>query len=247
MQLSAERMHALLEATSGELADGDPLQAPIEPSQEIWASGVTYQKSREARKAESGDDLYDKVYDAHRPELFLKAVGWRAVGHEEPVRVRYDSTWNVPEPELVLVLNSSLQIVGYAAGNDVSSRDIEGENALYLPQAKVYDDSCAIGPGIQLIEEASSLRDLEIRLRIYRSDAVIFEDRISTSRMHRSLEDLVGYLGRELDFPSGAFLMTGTGIVPEDFTLEPGDYTEISVGSLKLGNSVVQRSPVQSR
>ncbi len=224
----------------GEVGDA-PLMPPVEPAQEIWASGVTYQRSREARKAESGDDLYDRVYDAERPELFLKAVGWRSVGHGDAVRVRGDSRWNVPEPELVLVLNRGMEIVGYTAGNDVSSRDIEGANALYLPQAKVYDGSCAVGPGVVLLEQPEILGDLDIRLRICRNETIAFEGEVSTARMHRSLKELASYLGRELSFPGGAFLMTGTGIVPdEEFTLEPGDLTEISVGDLVLENEVAR-------
>lgn len=226
---------------AGEEVGDAPLAAPVEPDQEIWASGVTYQRSREARKAESGDDLYDKVYEAERPELFLKALGWRSAGHGEPVRVRTDSRWNVPEPELVLVLNRGMEVVGYTAGNDVSSRDIEGENALYLPQAKVYDGSCAVGPGIVLVERPEVLEDLRIRLRIRRAGSVVFEGEVSTARMHRSLAELAEYLGRELSFPSGAFLMTGTGIVPDEaFTLEPGDETEVTVGDLVLKNAVVR-------
>jgi 2-dehydro-3-deoxy-D-arabinonate dehydratase len=240
LELPAADVRAFLKTLPvGEAADGDPLLPPVEPMQEIWASGVTYQRSREARRAESGDDLYDRVYDAERPELFLKAVGWRAVGPGEPVRIRRDSGWNVPEPELVLVLDHKMQVVGYTAGNDVSSRDIEGENALYLPQAKIYDRSCAIGPGIVLPGETEDLDGLEIRLRILRGGEPAFEDAISTSRMHRSFEELAAYLGRELSFPDGALLMTGTGIVPPDeFTLKPGDRTEISVGGLVLENKV---------
>ncbi|MBA2510923.1 MAG: fumarylacetoacetate hydrolase family protein, partial [Rubrobacteraceae bacterium] len=147
--------------------------------------------------------------------------------------------WNVPEPELVLVLNSRMEIVGFTAGNDVSSRDIEGENPLYLPQAKVYDGSCALGPGI-VLTGPDGMRDLPIRLGISREGHVVFEGDVSTSRMKRSFEELAGYLGRELSLPSGAFLMTGTGIVPEEeFTLTPGDRVEVSVGELVLVNSVV--------
>jgi 2-dehydro-3-deoxy-D-arabinonate dehydratase len=218
----------------------DPLLAPVEPTQEVWASGVTYEMSREARKAESAEaDVYEKVYDAERPELFFKAVGRRVVGHEGTVRVREDSRWNVPEPELVLVVNYRMEIVGYTAGDDVSSRDIEGENPLYLPQAKIYDGSCSLGPGIVL--PAGDLRDLPIRLRIGRNGNPAFEGEISTSRMKRTPEELAGYLGRELSFPNGAFLMTGTGIVPGDeFTLTPGDRVEISVGDLVLENEVAK-------
>ena len=224
---------------SGEAAE-DPLLPPVEPSQEVWASGVTYERSREARMFESKEaDIYDKVYDAVRPELFFKAIGWRVVGHEGVVRVREDSHWNVPEPELVLVLNGRMEIVGYTAGNDVSSRDIEGENSLYLPQAKIYDGSCSLGPGIVLVGP-DSMRDLLIRMRIVRGGKVLYEDEVSTSRMKRPFEELAEYLGKELSFPTGAFLMTGTSLVPgEDFTLTPGDRVEISVGDLVLENDVV--------
>jgi 2-dehydro-3-deoxy-D-arabinonate dehydratase len=216
----------------------DPLLAPVEPAQEVWASGVTYEMSREARKAESAKaDVYEKVYDAERPELFFKAVGRRVAGHGGTVRVREDSRWNVPEPELVVVVNDRMEIVGYTAGDDVSSRDIEGENPLYLPQAKIYDGSCSLGPAIVL--PVGDLRDLPIRLRIRRNGEPAFEGEISTSRMKRTPEELAAYLGRELSFPNGAFLMTGTGIVPQDdFTLTPGDRVEISVGELVLENEV---------
>jgi 2-dehydro-3-deoxy-D-arabinonate dehydratase len=219
-------------------ADG-PLLAPVEPGQEVWASGVTYLVSREARMFESREaEIYAKVYDAERPELFFKSVGWRVVGHKEPVRVRRDSHWNVPEPELVLVVNNRMEIVGYTAGNDVSSRDIEGENSLYLPQAKIYDGCCSLGPGI-VLGGPDSMRDLPIRMRILRGDKPAFEGEISTSQMKRSLEELAEYLGKELSFPAGAFLMTGTSLVPgEDFDLSPGDRVEISVGELTLENEV---------
>src|SRR5918993_734299 len=216
-----------------------PLLPPIEPEHEVWASGVTYLRSREARELESTDaDAYERVYDAERPELFFKAPGWRVVGPADRVRIREDSHWNVPEPELVLVINSGMEIVGYTAGNDVSSRDIEGENTLYLPQAKVYDGACSLGPGI-VISDPDSMLDLRITMSIRRGDAILFEDDINTSQMKRSPEELAAYLGKELAFPGGAFLMTGTGIVPEDdFTLVPGDLVGISVGDLVLENEV---------
>ena len=222
----------------GEAAD-DVLSPPVEPEHEIWASGVTYQQSRDAREMESSDaDAYDRVYLAERPELFFKAPGWRAVGHAGAVRVRQDSHWNVPEPELVLVVNSGMEVVGYTAGNDVSSRDIEGENPLYLPQAKVYDGSCSLGPGIVLCGP-DAMRDLGITMSIRRGDETIFEDEVDTSQMKRQPEELAEYLGKELAFPAGAFLMTGTGIVPEDdFTLQVGDLVRISVGELVLENEV---------
>src|SRR5918997_5756842 len=239
LEIPASEVRAFLEDLSPEEAAEDPLLAPVEPSHEVWASGVTYLRSREARELESADaNAYERVYDAERPELFFKAQGWRVVGHGGSVRVRRDSRWNVPEPELVLVLNDGMEIVGFTAGNDVSSRDIEGENPLYLPQAKVYDGACSLGPGI-VISDPDSMRDLRITMSIQRADAIVFEDEINTSQMKRSPEELAAYLGRELAFPSGAFLMTGTGIVPEDdFTLVPGDLVGISVGELVLENEV---------
>jgi 2-dehydro-3-deoxy-D-arabinonate dehydratase len=224
----------------GETAE-HPLLPPVEPTHEVWASGVTYQISREARMFESREaDIYDKVYSAERPELFFKATGWRVVGHQEPVRVRKDSRWNVPEPELVLVVNSRMEIVGYTAGNDVSSRDIEGENSLYLPQAKIYDGGCSLGPGI-VLGGPGSMRDLPIGMRILRNSKIAFEGEITTSEMKRSFEELVEYLGKELSFPAGAFLMTGTSLVPpDDFNLSPGDRVEISVGELGLENEVME-------
>jgi 2-dehydro-3-deoxy-D-arabinonate dehydratase len=237
----AEDVIPLLEGLPRGEAAGDSLLPPVEPAQEVWASGVTYERSREARMFESKEaDIYDKVYDAVRPELFFKAVGWRVVGHGGEVRVREDSHWNVPEPELVLVLNGRMEIVGYTAGNDVSSRDIEGENSLYLPQAKIYDGSCSLGPGI-VLGGPDSMRDLLIRMRILRDGEAVYEDEVSTSRMKRPFEELAEYLGKELSFPTGAFLMTGTSLVPgEDFTLTPGDRVEISVGDLLLENEVLR-------
>jgi 2-dehydro-3-deoxy-D-arabinonate dehydratase len=231
LEIPAEGVVSLLEGLTLSEAAEDPLLPPVEPAHEIWASGVTYQISREARMFESREaDIYDKVYDAERPELFFKAVGWRVAGHEEPVRVRRDSHWNVPEPELVLVVNSRMEIVGYTAGNDVSSRDIEGENSLYLPQAKIYDGGCSVGPGITL-GGPDSMREAK----------PAFEGEISTSQMKRPFEELAEYLGKELSFPAGAFLMTGTSLVPpDDFNLSPGDLVEISVGELSLENEVTQ-------
>jgi len=216
-----------------------PLLPPIEDAQEAWASGVTYLSSRLAREAESqSSDVYVRVYDAPRPELFFKACGWRARGHGQPIRIRGDSAWNVPEPELVLVLDASGNIVGYTAGNDVSSRSIEGENPLYLPQAKVYDGACAMGSGIRLCGPAQ-LRDLPIALDIVRAGASVFAGSTRTSQIKRTLEELAEYLFRELGFPHGAFLFTGTGIVPgEDFSLQPGDVVRVDIGGLVLENPV---------
>ncbi len=212
---------------------------PIEPLQEVWASGVTYLRSRDARKAESSvADVYQKVYEAERPELFMKAVGWRVVTGGQPVRIRKDSRWNVPEPELTLAINSHGEIVGYTAGNDMSSRDIEGENPLYLPQAKIYNGACALGPEI-VLADAEAMRSLPVTLEIRRNGAVVFNGETNIARMKRRLEELVGYLYRELTFPDGAFLMTGTGIVPpESFSLQPGDRVIISVGEVTLENDV---------
>ena len=237
--IPAADVRGFLEDAGSEGAATDPLLPPVEPAHEVWASGVTYLQSREARELESANaNAYERVYTAERPELFFKAQGWRVVGHGERVRVRRDSRWNVPEPELVLVLNAGMEIVGYTAGNDVSSRDIEGENPLYLPQAKVYDGACSLGPGI-VLAGPESLRNVPIRLSIRREEEPLFEGEVETGRMKRSPEELAAYLGRELAFPNGAFLMTGTGIVPgEDFTLEPGDVVEVSVGELVLENEV---------
>ncbi len=215
------------------------LLPPLEPTQEVWGSGVTYLRSREARKAESTTaDVYQRVYDAARPEIFFKQIGWRTVGHGQAVRIRKDTRWNVPEPELTLVINAHQEIIGYTVGNDMSSRDIEGENPLYLPQAKTYNGSCAVGPGIE-IAEASTLTDLMIQLEITRGGTVVFTGETSTHNIKRSLEELVDYLCRELDFPHGAFLMTGTGIVPpDDFTLATGDVIRVTIGTRTLENRV---------
>lgn len=237
----ATDVRGLLEGQTLAEAAEDPLLPPVEPGHEIWASGVTYLQSRDAREMESADaDAYERVYVAERPELFFKAPGWRAVGHGDTVRIREDSHWNVPEPELTVIVNSRMEIVGYTAGNDVSSRDIEGENPLYLPQAKVYDRSCSLGPGIAL-SGPDSMRDLRITMSIRRGGEAIFEGEVDTSQMKRSPEELAEYLGKELAFPNGAFLMTGTGIVPEDdFTLGVGDVVGISVGDLVLENEVAR-------
>jgi len=239
LALPRATMEALLQAsTGGPGAEGD-LLAPVDPQQEVWGSGVTYMRSREARKAESDTgDIYEKVYDAERPEIFFKSAGWRVAGHGRPVRIRADTTWNVPEPELTLVANAGGEIIGYAVGNDMSSRDIEGENPLYLPQAKTYDGSCAVGPGIRLLDTAA-LSNLDVSMEIERADAQIFSGETSTSNMKRSLDELIGYLYREMSFPHGAMLMTGTGIVPPDeFTLQSGDLVRISIDTLTLENVV---------
>ncbi len=208
------------------------LQAPI-GSQEVWASGVTYLRSRDARMEEAknagGGNFYDRVYEAERPELFFKASAHRVVGSGQGVRIRRDSKWNVPEPELTLFMNSKGQIAGYTIGNDMSSRDIEGENPLYLPQAKTYDKSAAIGPCILILGEPIS-KETEITLEINRMEINYFTNSIQLSQMKRELPELAEFLFRECSFPNGAFLMTGTGIVPPDhFTLEVGDEIKITI------------------
>jgi 2-dehydro-3-deoxy-D-arabinonate dehydratase len=230
--------HILQSLVTEEKAEGN-LLPPIESTQEVWASGVTYLRSREARQSESTvGDIYMRVYDAERPELFLKAVGWRVAGHQMPVRIRKDSQWNVPEPELVLVVNRFGEIIGYCAGNDLSSRDIEGQNPLYLPQAKFYNGSCAIGPGIVLLE-GNGPGEIKISLDIFRQGQALFHGETSTLQMKRTLVELVNYLTLELDFPQGVFLMTGTGVVPPDgFSLEAGDLVRIKVHTLELENQV---------
>ncbi len=217
-----------------------PLLAPIETSQEIWGCGVTYQPSHDARRAESSvGDVYDHVFAAPRPELFFKAIGWRAVGHQQPIRIRADSVWNVPEPELTLVINRHQEIAGYTIGNDLSARSIEGENPLYLPQAKIYDAACALGPGLQLSDDVALLRDLPITLEIARAGQTAFYGETRASRITRRFEDLIAYLFRELSFPHGVLLMTGTGIVPsDDFTLASQDTVAITIGALTLTNAV---------
>lgn len=239
LALPAQAMTTALSAMpqSGE-AEGTPV-TPVEANLEVWGSGVTYLRSRQAREAESETaDVYQKVYDAPRPELFFKSAGWRVVGSGQPVRIRKDTRWNVPEPELTLVINTFGEIVGYTIGNDMSSRDIEGENPLYLPQAKTYNGSCAVGPGIRLAA-AEDMADLAIQLQIERNAQIVFSGDTSTSQMKRPLQELADYLYRELDFPHGAFLMTGTGIVPpDDFTLAEGDVIRISIGGYSLENPV---------
>jgi 2-dehydro-3-deoxy-D-arabinonate dehydratase len=217
--------------------------------QELWASGVTYLRSREARVAESqsagGGDFYDRVYDADRPELFFKSAPYRIVGQGGIVHIRRDSTWNVPEPELTLFICSAGSIEGYTIGNDMSSRSIEGENPLYLPQAKTYDRSASLGPCLYIPEAPLSMNH-SISLSIHRSGAEVFSDTITLERMKRRPEDLASWLFRELSFPNGCYLMTGTGIVPPDhFTLQPGDEVRISIEGIgTLINQVNQSNQI---
>jgi 2-dehydro-3-deoxy-D-arabinonate dehydratase len=207
------------------------LLAPVD-QQEIWAAGVTYKRSKIAREEESvgAARFYDMVYTAPRPELFLKATPSRVVGPGDPVRIRADSRWSVPEPELTLVISPNLKIVGYTIGNDMSSRDIEGENPLYLPQAKIYEGSCSVGPFITLAEAMPPLPQVEIQLTIDRGGKRVFDGRTNLGMMARSPEELVAWLGKENRFPDGALLLTGTGIVPpDDFTLRQGDEIAIHI------------------
>ncbi|WP_339901336.1 fumarylacetoacetate hydrolase family protein [uncultured Cyclobacterium sp.] len=211
------------------------LMAPVE-NQEVWASGVTYYKSKLGRQEESKDSgggtFYEKVYNAARPELFMKATGPNVRGHLQKVRIRKDSTWDVPEPELTLLISSSGKILGYTIGNDMSSRSIEGENPLYLPQAKVYKGSAAIGPCI-LVTDQPLPRDTEIKLEVIRGSNLIFSDTITIDQIKRELKELVTYLYAEYDFHSGSFLMTGTGIVPgNDFTLASKDVVKIQISGI---------------
>jgi 2-dehydro-3-deoxy-D-arabinonate dehydratase len=209
---------------------------------EVWAAGVTYRRSETARREEShgAARFYDAVYRAERPELFFKATPHRVVGHQQLIRLRRDARWNVPEPELTLALNPQLQIVGYTLGNDVSSRDIEGENPLYLPQAKIYDGSCALGPYLTLANPQLDPRQWRIHLKIARGQQVCFSGSSAVADMARQLTELVAWLGRECSFPEGCLLLTGTGIVPpSDFTLQSGDVVEMEAEPLgKLVNTV---------
>jgi 2-dehydro-3-deoxy-D-arabinonate dehydratase len=238
--LSHEDLHGYLssiiarhEAT--DQFDPGKMEAPIE-HQEVWASGVTYYRSRTARIAESqdsgGGDFYDRVYSAERPELFFKALGHKVAGPDSAVYIRKDATWSVPEPELALAINPRGQIIGYTIGNDMSSRDIEGENPLYLPQAKVYDRSCALGPGI-LIQQQPMPSTTRIQLEILRSGQTAFSGRTTLAEMKRNPQVLVEYLFRDQSFPYGCFLLTGTGIVPPDsFTLQSHDEIRIHIDTI---------------
>ena len=242
MRLSVTDLKSRLDA-AGAPTDGGQLLAPIDGETEVWAAGVTYKRSEEARVEESATpDIYTRVYRAERPELFFKANQRRVSGPDQPVVVRSDSTWDVPEPELAIVVNAFGEIAGYTIGNDVSSRSIEGENPLYLPQAKVYAGCCALGPGITPVWDVADPYVLGIRMSIRRNDAVHWTGETSMREFARRLEDLVAYLFREDTFPDGVILSTGTALVPETpFTLEEGDVVEISIDGLgELRNPVVR-------
>jgi 2-dehydro-3-deoxy-D-arabinonate dehydratase len=207
---------------------------PVE-GQEVWAAGVTYLRSKRARMEESefSATAYDRVYEAERPELFFKSLPEKVVANREPVGIRRDARWNVPEPELALVLNSRGRIVGYTIGNDMSARDIEGENLLYLPQAKIYHRSCALGPWINLAATESSARQWTIRMSVRRGGQPVFTGETAGSQIKRGFEELAAFLFRSQVFPRGAVLLTGTGIVPpDDFSLQEGDWIEIEVSGI---------------
>jgi 2-dehydro-3-deoxy-D-arabinonate dehydratase len=252
-----ESLAALLEAESpsqavDELTDRMAVPTPLADvrmlapidQQEVWAAGVTYKRSRQARmeESEAAASCYDRVYVSARPELFFKATPHRVAGPEEPLRIRGDSRWNVPEPELALVLNSRLELVGFTVGNDMSSRDIEGDNPLYLPQAKVYLGSCGLGPWVTLAQSMPPRAEIGIALSIRREERTVFEGKTDVGQMTRSFEDLIDYLGRDNSFPNGVILLTGTGIVPQcEFTLMPGDVIDISIDGIgMLSNPVTQ-------
>jgi 2-dehydro-3-deoxy-D-arabinonate dehydratase len=240
LQLSLGEARAAVESAGAAADLGGALLPPVD-SQEVWGAGVTYERSRAGRMEESTEGgVYDRVYLARRPELFFKTTAQRVVGDGQPVGVRADSPWNAPEPELGLVLNAAGEIFGYVVGDDVSSRSIEGENPLYLPQAKVYDRSCALGPGIVPAWVAPP-PPFDISLRIQRGDAVAFEGSTSTASITRRFEDLAGWLMAALTFPVGVVLLTGTGIVPnESFSLRAGDVVTIDIPGIgRLTNSVV--------
>jgi 2-dehydro-3-deoxy-D-arabinonate dehydratase len=241
--LPLDQAQAVVEAAAREAGGDMPGEKALPPvdRQEVWAAGVTYLRSRDGRKEESGHgSLYDHVYDNDRPEIFFKASPWRVVGDRDAVGIRVDSGWDVPEAEVGLVLNAAGEVFGYTLGNDMSSRSIEGENPLYLPQAKIYDRSCALGPAI-VPSWAVGPGPFQIGLRVLRDGHEVYAGTTSTSAMARGFEDLADWLFRALSFPAGVVLLTGTGVVPDaDFTVRPGDTIEITSAALgTLTNPVV--------
>lgn len=246
LRLSQQEIHSLVETASSN-GTGRPvadvlLLPPIDGLTEVWASGVTYERSKTARMEETTEkSVYERVYEADRPELFFKAPAWRVVTDGEPIGIRADSGLDVPEPELGLVINSDGECVGLVVCNDVSSRVIEGENPLYLPQAKVYAGSCAISTGIRLLPTVDDPNDLAITLEVVRDGKAVWQGETSTARMHRTFEDLIGYLFKGDAFPDGAVLSTGTGIIPElSFSLADGDVVNIEIANVgRLSNRVV--------
>ena len=247
LQLPADELAAAVERarTTGEsgLSLSEVMLLAPTDVQEVWACGVTYRRSRDARMEESTQqDVYDRVYDAERPELFMKATASRVSGPGQTIGIRGDSAWDVPEPELVLVINRHGEVIGYTVGNDVSSRSIEGENPLYLPQAKVYSACAGLGPWITLASELPDPTALTIQLVIERDGVLLFDGETSTGEIHRPLDQLVEYLHRYNAYPDGVFLMTGTGIIPPaEFTLEDGDRVSITIDRIgTLSNPVVR-------
>lgn len=248
--VNRDDLHSWLETQTQKLipvtfSEDLPMPAVLSPigSQEVWASGVTYFRSRTARMEESekagGGNFYDRVYDADRPELFFKSTAWRVVGHQGTVRIRRDSTWDVPEPELTLFATESGKLVGYTIGNDMSSRSIEGENPLYLPQAKSYTGSAALGPCLYVPSEPLSENTL-IDLSIVRGGEEVFNGEVTLSQMKRKPEELLHFLFREMSFPTGCYLMTGTGVIPpSDFTLQSGDVVHITIEPIGTLTNVV--------
>ncbi|HMB90670.1 MAG TPA: fumarylacetoacetate hydrolase family protein [Rhodothermales bacterium] len=240
-----ERLIRTIETVSEVEPPSADLFLPPIKSQEVWAAGVTYVRSKAARMTEAreagGGDFYDRVYVAERPELFFKATPHRVVGTGQAVRIRRDARWNVPEPELALAVNAAGSIIGYTVGNDMSARDIEGENPLYLPQAKVYDQCCGLGPGLLVTPEPLPA-ETTIHLTILREGTTVFEDTTDLTQLKRKPEELVDFLFRDNSFPNGCFLLTGTGIVPpDDFTLQTEDRIRIIIDPIgTLENHVVQ-------
>jgi 2-dehydro-3-deoxy-D-arabinonate dehydratase len=239
----ADDLRAAIDSAGPATTVSARLMAPVSGLTEIWAAGVTYERSREARMAESTNeaDTYDRVYHATRPELFYKAAAWRVSGTGEPISVRADSLVNVPEPELAVVANSRGEIVGYTICNDVSSRSIEGENPLYLPQAKAYLGACAVGPGITPVWEVPNPLDISMTMSIERAGKLAWHGEANTGQLHRDPADLLSYLFRADEFPHGVVLSTGTSLVPQlPFTLEAGDIVSIHLAGLgTLTNPVV--------
>ena len=241
-----DRLAAMIKGQPAVTLDATTLQAPLD-GQEVWAAGVTYYRSRDARMEEAeaagGSDFYARVYSADRPELFFKGSRSRVVGQGEQIRIRADSQWNVPEPELTVAINRSGSIIGYTIGNDVSSRDIEGENPLYLPQAKVYDRCCALGPCIASPHTIGNSQNLEVTISIRRGGNEVFTGSTSTGRMVRTCQDIADWLQRHNPVPDGTVVLTGTGIVPPtDFTLREGDVCRITIqniGTLEVGTAIV--------
>lgn len=245
--LAAERPIAAAESLDREAAmtlDETIRWLPPIDHQEVWAAGVTYKRSQAARmeESEAAASCYDRVYNAARPELFFKATPHRVAGHRQPLRIRGDAEWNVPEPEITLVISPDIRIVGLTVGNDMSSRDIEGENPLYLPQAKCYDQCAGLGPWVTLCDTLPAPEKLGVKLDIHRDGQSVFRQETCGDQMARTFDDLVGWLSRDNSFPNGVFLMTGTGIVPtSDFTLLPGDVVHITVETVgTLTNPIVQ-------